>query len=154
ALKRSEGLAHAEPRALAWRLCPGSRRRNSQVRPSRLNAATGGGLIALLLVIVAVVGKAELDGGFLIGQYRAARIQFSDYQLANARPPVPCPRQAFVLLALGQSNAANQVGEPVSAVGDLPAYAFFHGRCFRIEDPIPGATGRDGSLWTHFAQRL
>ena len=58
--------------------------------------------------------------------------------LAKTRP--------LVLLALGQSNAGNHgsgpdpAGESVNLIVD--------GKCVRSSDPLPGATGRGGSIWS------
>lgn len=57
----------------------------------------------------------------------------------------------FVLLVLGQSNAANH--------GDLstpqPATpTFYRGRCFSSHEPLPGGSGEGASVWPRVAAQL
>jgi hypothetical protein len=60
---------------------------------------------------------------------------------SSARPPV-------VLLILGQSNAANHsYTRGRSSYGAL----WFDGRCYAITDPLAGATGTGGSIWSALA---
>lgn len=67
---------------------------------------------------------------------------------------IPCPKDAFVIVTGGQSNAANHLSDPVDASPDLPAYMFFRSRCYPLQDPVLGATGNRGSLWTRLGLRL
>ena len=60
----------------------------------------------------------------------------------------------LVLLVLGQSNAANRGtasgadrGAPVNIVSD-------RGTCHRTSDPLPGATGRNASVWSRLPAAL
>src|ERR1700688_231528 len=80
----------------------------------------------------------------------------SDFFLeTKSRIESDCPPHAFVIVAIGQSNAANYVSPIAKRIAEIPAFNFLDGRCYRIEDPLLGATGgRLGSLWTVFAQRL
>ena len=57
----------------------------------------------------------------------------------------------FVLLVLGQSNAANHAAVRTEAPGH---FAFAHGRFYPLADPLPGCTGAGGSAWPSFAQAL
>lgn len=69
--------------------------------------------------------------------------------------PQPCPTaNPIVILTGGQSNAANALSDPVNEVPNLAAFMFFQGKCYRLRDPILGATGDKGSLWTALGQRL
>lgn len=76
----------------------------------------------------------------------------------SARQPVPCSElqsaDTAVLLTLGQSNAANE-GSPGYAVGaNVYNFNFFDGRCYVARDPLLGATGNGGSVWTRLADKL
>lgn len=56
----------------------------------------------------------------------------------------------MVILVAGQSNVAN-TGE----TGYTPknkVYNFWNGECYKATDPLLGATGYRGSLWTRFAE--
>lgn len=67
---------------------------------------------------------------------------------------VPCPAQPIVLLAVGQSNAANSLSDPVDADPAAEAFVLWRGQCHRLADPLPGATDTHGSLWTPLGQAL
>lgn len=54
----------------------------------------------------------------------------------------------MVVLAFGQSNAANS--GLVRKESGHRVFSFANGRCYRARDPLPGATGRGGSIWTRF----
>ena len=111
--------------------------------------------VTLAACIAAVVSiKTEIDGGHAISALRSLRRDFQDRALAAKLPAVPCPASAFVIVALGQSNAGNHLGPKVARDPALPAYAFFRDRCVHLQDPVPGATGEEGSLWTDLAHRL
>lgn len=55
----------------------------------------------------------------------------------------------LVLIAVGQSNAANH-GLPLGRAGS-GSYALSAKGVFRLEDPMPGASGTGGSPWPHWA---
>lgn len=55
----------------------------------------------------------------------------------------------FVLIAVGQSNAANH-GLPRGRAGS-GSYALSAKGVLRLEDPLPGASGPGGSPWPHWA---
>lgn len=61
----------------------------------------------------------------------------------------PSWRDPFVLLVAGQSNAANH-GQPRGRAG-AGAYALASEGLYRLEDPLPGASGPGGSPWSHWA---
>ena len=58
----------------------------------------------------------------------------------------------MVALAFGQSNAANY-GEQAHTAQDH-VYNFYAGRIYRARDPLLGATGEKGSVWTRLGDRL
>ncbi|MDO8285232.1 MAG: sialate O-acetylesterase [Rhodoferax sp.] len=76
-------------------------------------------------------------------------------QIGN-RPVMECDRIAaqrpIVILALGQSNAAN-LGAPAPS-GDPPITLTADGKCFMAVDPLPGSSGDGGSIWYRLAHRL
>lgn len=72
--------------------------------------------------------------------------------------PVPAPMRVagsviwsdpFVLLVVGQSNAANH-GEPSARAGPA-TYALAADGLYPLQDPLPGASGLGGSPWPHWA---
>jgi len=76
-------------------------------------------------------------------------------QRANSQPEISCSELAaahpLVLLALGQSNAGNHGhlesrSPTVNIIADQ--------RCVLAHDPLPGATGEGGSIWSHLAPLL
>ncbi len=58
----------------------------------------------------------------------------------------------MVMLAFGQSNSANH-GE-TRYTPKRNVYNFFRGKCYRASDPLLGATGNRGSIWTRLADRV
>lgn len=63
------------------------------------------------------------------------------------------PRERrMVVLVLGQSNSANHVES--RAEGGPGVYTWHAGRCYEASDPLPGASGGGGSLWTRLGPML
>ena len=69
----------------------------------------------------------------------------------STRIPLEAPiwRDPVVLLVAGQSNAANH-GQPRGRAG-ADSFALSSEGLFRLEDPLPGASGPGGSPWPHWA---
>jgi hypothetical protein len=62
------------------------------------------------------------------------------------------PPRVMVALVFGQSNAGNW-GESRRIAGPR-VYSFFRGRYERARDPLPGADGQGGSVWTRLGGKL
>ena len=62
------------------------------------------------------------------------------------------PERMMVALVFGQSNAANSGETRYSPSGGV--YNFYRGQLYRAKDPLLGATGRGGSVWTRLGDRL
>lgn len=113
--------------------------------------------IAAGLVALALTGTAALPAWH---SKRAAlaslqsRIDAIQPAPAAARNE-PCTdwraQRPLVLLALGQSNAANH-GETGTAPS--PVRLAHDGRCLWATDPLPGGTGDGGSIWARLPPRL
>jgi hypothetical protein len=71
---------------------------------------------------------------------------------AIGRQQVSCAddKTKFVIVTLGQSNAANFAAGRYSAHNDVVNFNFYDGQCYRAIDPLVGASG-DGA---NFATRL
>lgn len=108
----------------------------------------------MTLALAGGIMASGLDSGFGLDTYRQLKRDLADYRLARSYHAKPCPASALVIAALGQSNAGNHIEGRVARDGDAQAYVFFRGSCYAIEDPLPGSSGPDGSLWTMLAQRL
>lgn len=67
-------------------------------------------------------------------------------------PPV-LGKRTMVAFVFGQSNAANHGGQKFSAEG-LPVFNFWQGHYYAAADPLLGATGSGGSVWTLMAKQL
>lgn len=67
---------------------------------------------------------------------------------------LPCPVNPVVVVTGGQSNSANAVSSPLDVGTNSNAYMFFDGYCYAIRDPILGANGIRGSIWSRFAPAL
>jgi hypothetical protein len=79
-----------------------------------------------------------------------------NYNDVSKKQEIPCStlgmRNTMVALTFGQSNSANY-GEtrytPARAV-----YNFYEGKCYKAADPLLGATGDKGSVWTRLGDML
>lgn len=72
----------------------------------------------------------------------------------DRRREIACPRNPIVILTGGQSNAGNYVGPRIEERPEIDAYMMFDGRCFRLSDPLFGATGTQGSIWSALGHRI
>lgn len=103
-----------------------------------------------------------LTSAFSVTPYLAHRsnqivaAKLEQLQGAKGAAAVPCSEftaaQPLVLLVLGQSNAANQSELDSLAPGQVRV--FHDGHCLLARDPLPGGSGRGGSLWPHVAALL
>ena len=64
----------------------------------------------------------------------------------------PQPKDAYVIVGFGQSNSANSAGHRFESKKDI--VNFYNGKCYVASDPLLGATGRSGSVWIPFSERL
>lgn len=112
-------------------------------------------LVALVVVLI-----------ILLGRFTAVRLPSAQSKLSlklekivrvDTEPPLSCAdivvRRPIVILAMGQSNAANHGAR--AADTDVPVTLFADGKCVMAVDPLPGGTGSGGSIWyrlpRHFA---
>lgn len=58
----------------------------------------------------------------------------------------------MVALVFGQSNSANEGESPKTAKRNV--YSFYKGKCYRAKDPLLGASGEGGSVWTRLGDRI
>ncbi len=61
-------------------------------------------------------------------------------------------KKVMVVLAFGQSNSAN-FGE-TKYRPQHESYSYYRGKLYRAEDPLPGADGDRGSVWTRLADMV
>jgi Carbohydrate esterase, sialic acid-specific acetylesterase len=75
----------------------------------------------------------------------------------ETKTAVACPKQSdktAVLLALGQSNAANHGGQRYRSEYGAHVVNFFGGRCFIAASPLLGSTDARGEYWTKLGNLL
>jgi hypothetical protein len=83
----------------------------------------------------------------------------NDLEIDPHRPSFPW-RHLFtdpacgVFLILGQSNAANHGDTPYNARREVYSLDFLRMRCFHASDPLPGASGTGGSIWSRLGDLL
>lgn len=68
-----------------------------------------------------------------------------------AKPEIS--QRTMVAFVFGQSNAANHGGQKFSA-DSAHIYNFWNGQYYRAQDPLLGASGNSGSVWTLMANKL
>jgi hypothetical protein len=61
---------------------------------------------------------------------------------------------AAVILAMGQSNAANYGETRYRPVQSVINFNWADGKCYKAEDPLLGSTGDRGSVWTRLGDAL
>ncbi|MBJ6122619.1 sialate O-acetylesterase [Sphingomonas mollis] len=98
----------------------------------------------------------------LAGAFILSLVAFLVYQISTRgwtqivtglpKVSVPCPSSAQAFLVIGQSHASNTGVERHRPTAT--AYAFDDGDCYSLMDPMPGTTGRSGSIWPAFADAL
>lgn len=59
-----------------------------------------------------------------------------------------------VFLVLGEANAANHGEACYTPMSDVLSLDFRNMRCHRAQDPLAGASGRGGSIWSRLGDRL
>jgi hypothetical protein len=67
--------------------------------------------------------------------------------------PAPGPDTA-VVLAIGQSNIANQAENRITSHYSKEVVNFFEGKCYHAESPLLGATAEEGEFLTLLGDRL
>ena len=70
---------------------------------------------------------------------------------------VTCPAagpDTAVVLAIGQSNVANQAENRITSHNRGEVVNFFDGKCYRAESPLLGASGEEGEFLTLLGDRL
>ncbi len=87
-------------------------------------------------------------GRLLISLLLAGSTAFAQPAASEGKPQ---PR-VMVALVFGQSNAGNW-GESRRVAGPR-VFNFFRGRYERARDPLPGADGQGGSVWTRLGDKL
>lgn len=74
------------------------------------------------------------------------------------REQVDCSRfklpGSAVILTLGQSNAANESTLAYQPGEGVYNFNFFDGRCYVARDPLLGASGQEGSVWSRLGDKL
>jgi hypothetical protein len=79
--------------------------------------------------------------------------QFDEYGRLASYPgkvEIPCPTPDYVIVILGQSNAANSGGQRYSS----GAVNYYRGKCYRAESPLLGSSGIAGEPWSLMASKL
>jgi hypothetical protein len=86
------------------------------------------------------------------------RVNTHGFQDTRGREEVACSSLAgsdtAVFVTLGQSNSANHGQSRFSPTGAVFNYNFFDGHCYRARDPLLGATGSGGSVWSRLGELL
>lgn len=106
---------------------------------------------------------AGFFAGLLAGVWLQHRWPVGRWREHLCPPPAPTevrldelariPRaRRLVIVATGQSNAANYVD--TRAAGGGGVFVFHEGKLFASVDPLPGADGSGGSLWTRLGAQL
>jgi len=117
-----------------------------------------------IYVMVATLSAVACVGYFLLSNQGRQILRSFKYEVLLGQPlingvprtPVDCATllgaRTVVLLAFGQSNAANYGRGRYRS--KRAVYSFYANRCYRAIDPMPGADGGGGSVWSRLGDRL
>jgi len=124
---------------------------------------------AVTIVGTLLASLAIFAFGFVTGFYRTFPYEMvrdvKDFVLQNKpdefyyydtalRTRVDCPEDAFVILAMGQSQAANTNSAITPRSENRRVFNYYKGDCYRLEDPVLGGSGVEGSIWVDLAEEL
>lgn len=117
---------------------------------ARIGAGFGACVLIGLGVWVALTDSGRQAARILRYEWLAG--QPLVWSIPRERVDCRAPPPDFVALTFGQSNAANSVqGRHAAREG----VAWFHeGQCYVAVDPLPGATGTGGSVWSRLGDLL
>jgi hypothetical protein len=96
------------------------------------------------------------DRGFgFFGETRLARVEFNQPERTEESFDKLKGKKVMVALVFGQANSANH-GEPKQSQMTAPQNVFClnNGKLTKCVDPLPGASGADGSVWTRLGGRI
>lgn len=126
--------------------------RLSQLRLWPPGLLIGALLIGALAAAVAFSGR----GGGLFTHALVALQPLLDRAAPAAGGPLPCPRQALVILSFGQSNAANSVRPrlPQTWPANLLQYDWQRDRCLPYREPLQGSDGQGGHALSPLLRQL
>ena len=127
---RYRARTHAAPRA-------------SSVLTQRTFRVALAGLAALTTVFLAYAAYTRVQASSQVFAAAVARLQ--SVRADEVQPCPPADAHPFVLVALGQSNAGNHGATPSRS---RQGVVWHEGRCYALADPLPGATGEGGSIWS------
>jgi hypothetical protein len=85
-----------------------------------------------------------------------AHDEYGRYTLLTGKKEIACPTQTdrtVVALVFGQSNSANMYGQR-TLQSSREIINFFDDKCYIASDPLLGASGRAGSVWTLTGTKL
>jgi hypothetical protein len=108
--------------------------------------------VPLALFAIGVLSGILFQKYYSVGQLLKA-VEVRDKTLARSpiqRTEVPISSvhsgRIMVALVFGQSNSANSGETPYKSRQGV--YNFYKGKLYRAQDPLLGATGDGGSVWT------
>lgn len=112
-------------------------------------------LFALTLVLLALA-LGHYGGIGLPSKKTGLSLKMDKMVRVEAEPELACAALAaqkpIVILALGQSNAANHGAR--AADTDIPVNVIADGKCVLAVNPLPGGTGTEGSIWYRLPRDL
>ncbi len=104
--------------------------------------------ISLLILLIAFGGGIAFQKWVSVGRVMEFASKPAVTKALEIEPELR-DSTTFCVLAMGQSNAANHGSVPGRAGAGV--FVLHDGRIFEAIDPIPGASGKGGSVWTRFA---
>lgn len=83
--------------------------------------------------------------------------RFTGNNLAIGKKQIPCSQfiqNTLTILTVGQSNAANSGDSRLNQVDYVYNYNILDNKCYFASDPLLGATGSGGSVWSRLGREM
>lgn len=120
-------------------------------------------LITIFLIgfILGIVFQRNITFGKVRKEISLALLNLKGKQIEEVyhvkREEIDCQEiyqndQTMVVLIFGQSQASNHGN--VRGIAGKNVYSFYNEKCYPAEDPLPGADGLGGSVWTRLGDKI
>lgn len=105
----------------------------------------------LFFIVVGILWQRYYGVHQLLLDIGIKTIEFSDSS-ERIKKDISSLKKPFVILIAGQSNVANTVSSLSRSNPNI--YNFYNNSLYHAQDPLLGATGKQGSLWINVGEQL
>lgn len=105
----------------------------------------------LLFILVGILWQRYYGVHQLLLDIGIRTIEFSDSS-TRIKKDISTLKKPFVIIVAGQSNVANTVSSLSKSSPNI--YNFYDNTLYHAQDPLLGATGKQGSLWIEVGEQI